>query len=162
VTASINVPGGGIELVSADDLLWFRPAFAAEWKGAVMVRMGDGPFYSSDSVSALKAKFAADGAKLADFTPPDAKLVMVVNAKKVSQVDAADPVINPEDARAVLAFGRTTALAVKETPQQAQALIDAAIRGADSSPPVAALGKPPTKASRLESRVSSKKNRDPS
>ena len=157
MTASINLPGGGIEVVSADDLLWLRPAFPAEWKGAVMVKMADGPVYSSDSIPALKAKFTADGAKLADFTPPDAKLVMVVNAKKVSQVDAADPVINPEDARAVLAFGRRTALAVKETPQQAQALIDAAIRGAESSPPVAALDKPPAKAARLENRVSSQK-----
>lgn len=120
----INLPGGAIERVSAEDLLWFRLAFPSEWKGAVMVRMADERLYSSESVAALKAKFGSDGAKLAEFTPPDAKLVMVVNAAKVSQVDTADPEINPENAEAVLVFDRKTALAVKETPKQAQSLID--------------------------------------
>ena len=53
--------------------------------------MTDQRLYSVESVAALKAKFAADGAKLAVFTPPDAKLVMVVNAANVRQVDPADP-----------------------------------------------------------------------
>jgi hypothetical protein len=94
-----------------------------------MVRMADERLYSGESVAALRAKFALSGAKLAEFTPPDAKLVMVVNAAKIRQVDAADPEINPESARAVLVFDSKTALAVKETPKQAQSLTDAAVRG---------------------------------
>ena len=94
-----------------------------------MVRMADERLYSSESVTSLKAKFASDDAKLAEFTPPDAKLVMVVNAAAVGQVDAADPQINPENARAVLVFDPKTALAVRETPKEAQSLIDAAVRG---------------------------------
>ena len=129
MSVSINLPGGAIERVSVEDLLWFRPAFSSEWKGAVMVRTADERLYSSESVASLKAKFASDSAKLAEFTPPDAKMVMVVNAAKVRQVDAADPGINPESARAVLVFDSTTALAVKEDPKQAQILIDAAVRG---------------------------------
>jgi hypothetical protein len=54
---------------------------------------------------------------------------MVVNAAKIRQVDAADPEINAESARAVLVFDPKTALAVKETPKQAQSLTDAAVRG---------------------------------
>src|SRR6516162_8455198 len=125
MSVSINLPGGAIERVSGEDLLWFRLAFPSEWKGTVMVRMADERLYCIESVATLKAKFASDGAKLAEFTPPDAKLVMVVNAAKVRQVDAADPGINPESARAVLVFDSTTALAVKEDPKQAQILIDA-------------------------------------
>jgi hypothetical protein len=90
------------------------------------VRMTDERLYSIESVTALKTKFASDGAKLTEFTPPDAKLVMVVNAAKIIQVDAADPAIDPESARAVLVFDSDTALAVKETPKEAQSLIDAA------------------------------------
>jgi hypothetical protein len=129
MSVSINLPGRAIERVSAEDLLWFRPAFPSEWKGAVMVRRADERLYSGESVAALRAKFALSGAKLAEFTPPDAKLVMVVNAAKIRQVDAADPEINPESARAVLVFDSKTALAVKETPKQAQSLTDAAVRG---------------------------------
>ena len=80
MTVSINMPGGAIQRVSAKDLLWFRLAFPSEWKGAVMVRMADERLYSSESIASLKAKFVSDGAKLAEFTPPDAKMVMVVNA----------------------------------------------------------------------------------
>jgi hypothetical protein len=118
MSVSINLPGGAIERVLAEDLLWFRPAFPSEWKGAVMMRMADERLYSSESVAALKAKFALDGAKLAEL-----------NAAKIRQVDAADPEINPESARAVLVFDLKTALAVKETPKIAQSLIDAAVRG---------------------------------
>ena len=77
----------------------------------------------------FRAKFASDGAKLAEFTPPDVKLVVVVNAANVRQVDPADPAINPEGARSVLGFDSNTALAVKETPEEVQSLIDAATRG---------------------------------
>jgi hypothetical protein len=129
MSVSINLPGGAIERVSAESLLWFRPAFPSEWKGPVMVRLGDERLYSSESVAALKAKFTSDGAKLAEFTPPDAKLVVVVNAAKVRQVDAAHPEINPESAQAVLVFDLQTALAVKEAPNQAQSLIDEAVGG---------------------------------
>jgi hypothetical protein len=129
MSVPINLPGGAIERVSAQDLLWLRLAFPSEWKGTVMVRMTDQRLYSVESVAALKAKFAAEGAKLAVFAPPDAKLVMVVNAANVRQVDPADPEINPASARSVLEFDSSTALAVKETPQQAQSLIDAAMQG---------------------------------
>jgi hypothetical protein len=129
MTVFINMPGGAIERVSAKDLLWFRLAFPGEWKGAVMVRMADERLYSSESIASLKAKFASDGAKLAEFTPPDAKMVMVVNATAVSQVDAADPLINPKNAHSVLVFDLKTALAVRETPEQAQNIIDDAVRG---------------------------------
>jgi len=158
MTASINLPGGAIEVVSADDLLWFRPAFPAEWKGAVMVRLAAGPFYASDGIPALRTKFAADGAKLADFTPPDMKLVMVVNAKNVTQINPADPIINPDDARAVLAFGPKTALAVKETPAQAQAIVDAANRGTPAPPPVAGLDDRPAKTPRPRGRAASQRS----
>ena len=37
MSVPINLPGGAIERVSAQDLLWFRLAFPSEWKGTVMV-----------------------------------------------------------------------------------------------------------------------------
>jgi hypothetical protein len=126
MTTSVNMPGGGILRLSGDDFLWFRRAFPEEWKGAVMIRTGDGPVYSGDTIAGLEAKFRSDGVRLAEFTPPDAKMVIVVNTEKVTQVGSADPIINHEKARAVLSFGAKLALAVRETPQEAQDLLDQA------------------------------------
>jgi hypothetical protein len=129
MTVSINLPGGGIEKVSGDDLLWFRTAFPNEWKGAVMVRLAGEITYSIESISDLAAKFASDKAKLAQFTPPDRNLVMVANAANIRQIDAADPGIYHENANAILVFTGRTALAVRETPNEAQALVDQAMSG---------------------------------
>jgi hypothetical protein len=123
----INMPGGAIQSVDKDDLLWLRNAFDSEWKGAVMLRLGSDRIYSIESVSELKKKFSAVGVALAEFTPPDARLKLVVSAKKVRQVNESDPKIYHEKANAVLVFSAKIKLAVRETLDDARERIAQAI-----------------------------------
>jgi hypothetical protein len=115
----VNTPGGGIEQVTVKELLWMRDAFDSEWKGTVMLRLTSGRIYSAEKLENLATKFRAAAAKLADFTPPEGRLDMVVNAAGVTKVAAANAAIDHPKAKAVLSFGRKIRLAVRETPEVA-------------------------------------------
>jgi hypothetical protein len=116
----VKMPAGAIEYVNPKDLLWMRNAFASEWKGAVMLRIGGGRIYSIETLEELDRKFTDAGARLAAFTPPEGKMKMIVNAENVREVEAGNPDIFHEKARAVLIFSPTTKLAVRETEAEAQ------------------------------------------
>jgi hypothetical protein len=113
----INMPGGGIQDIEESELLWFRKAFASEWDGATMLRLVSDRIYSIESVPDLTKKFAAAGLALADFSAPDARLKLIVSAKRVRQVIDSNPAIYHEKARSVLVFSATVRLAVREAPE---------------------------------------------
>lgn len=117
----IKMPGGAIEFVDGKELLWMRVAFPDERKDAIMLRLGGDRIYSIETLDDLKAKFAAAAVPLADFTPPEGKIDMVVNANNVRNVEPGNPVIYHAKARAILVFSRTVKLAVRETVTEAQA-----------------------------------------
>jgi hypothetical protein len=126
----INMPGGAIESVKEKDLLWMRKAFPDERKDAVMLNLGQIKRFSIESLDDLRRKFAAAGVRLADFTPPVGKLVVVVNTGNVGEVKPANPIFVHENARAVLQFSPRVMLAVRETVDEANAKIAAAARPA--------------------------------
>jgi hypothetical protein len=115
----INMPGGAVENIAETDLLWFRNAFASEWKGATMLRLGGDRIYSIESIGDLTEKFTASEVPLATFSAPDARMKLIVNARNVRQVTPSDPKIYHENARAVLIFSPAIKLAVRETPDDA-------------------------------------------
>jgi hypothetical protein len=115
----INMPGGAIQNIAGGDLLWFRNAFASEWKGATMLRLGGDRIYSIEPIDDLSEKFTASGVSLAAFSAPDARMKLIVNIRNVRQVTASDPEIYHENARAVLVFSPAIKLAVRETPDDA-------------------------------------------
>jgi hypothetical protein len=75
----INMPGGAIQNIAEGDLLWFRNAFASEWKGATMLRLGGDRIYSIEPIDDLSEKFTASGVSLATFSAPDARMKLIVN-----------------------------------------------------------------------------------
>jgi hypothetical protein len=123
----INMPGGGIEHVNAGDILWVRNAFPSEWKGAVMLRIGNDRLYSIERLSQLRAKFGADGVHIVDFSAPEGKLDILVNARNVREVEPGDPKSYHERARALLVFSFKVKLAVRETVQEANKLLAGAL-----------------------------------
>lgn len=135
----INMPGGDIEVVSPAELLWMRQAFDHEFAGTVMLRLGANRIFSIESLADLRQKFSADGAGLADFTPPEGDLISVVNAKNVREVEPANPALHHARARAVLKFGPRLSLAVRESVDEARSIL-AEARGRTGSP-VAAVGR---------------------
>lgn len=124
--AVVKMPGGDIEVVAPAELLWMRDAFEHEWSGTVMLRIGSGRIYSVETLGELRQKFSADGAGLADFTPPEGDLITVVNAGNVREVEPANAALHHERARAVLKFGARLSLAVRETVDEARTLLQAA------------------------------------
>ena len=100
----INMPGGAIQNVGEDEILWFRKAFDSEWKGATMLRLVGDRIYSIESVKELSKKLGGADVALANFSAPDAKLKLVVSAKRVRQVEKSDPKIYHEKAKSVLSF----------------------------------------------------------
>jgi hypothetical protein len=59
---AINMPGGDIEHVRGEELLWFRKALDTEWAGAVMLRLtAENSIYSAESVDSLVRKFSDAG-----------------------------------------------------------------------------------------------------
>lgn len=125
----VNMPGGDVEHIDADQLLWMREAFDHEFKGAVMLKLGgDTRLYSIESLAALETKFQEAGGSLVRLTPPEGNLSMVVNASKVREVEPPNSAIYDANAKAVLVFGSRLRLAVRETQQQAQAILDAAAK----------------------------------
>jgi hypothetical protein len=122
----VNMPGGAIQDIEESELLWFRKAFASEWDGATMLRLVSDRIYSIESVPDLTKKFSAAGLALADFSAPNARLKLIVSAKRVRRVIESNPAIYHEKARSVLVFSTTVRLAVREAPEDAsQKLKDA-------------------------------------
>ena len=74
--------------------------------------------FGSNSVPDLIDKFSAAKVRLAEFTAPDAKLMLVVSAKKVQRITESNPAIYHEGARSVLVFSSKLRLAVRETSEE--------------------------------------------
>lgn len=130
----INMPGGAIEPFDPASLLWMRPAFDEEWRGATMIRHGEGIMYSIESIPALVAKLSAGGARLATFRAPDRAINVIVNAARVRRVDANTSSDYSQNAKSILRFSASLRLAVRETPEEARAKLAA-------SPTAAATGR---------------------
>jgi hypothetical protein len=114
----ILMPGGAVQEVRNDEILWYRQAFKSEWDGATMVMLAFGRIYSRESESDLAAKFKSAGVRLVTVTPPDADILMTVNADTVRQVNDASSGIFGQDARSLLVFLSGPHLAVKEAPEE--------------------------------------------
>jgi hypothetical protein len=116
----IKMPGGDLEYVAPREFLWMREAFDHEWSGTVMLRLSGNRIYSIESLGDLRQKFGDADIALAEFTPPAASLVLIVNAGNVREVEASNPILHHELARAVLKFGPKLSLAVRETLEEAR------------------------------------------
>ena len=114
----INMPGGAVQQIDEADLLWLRKAFDSEWKGATMLRLAGDRLYSIEPVDELSEKFKNAKVILVDFSAPDAKIKLVVNAKQVREVVDSDPAIYHEKAKSVLMLTSKLRLAVRETPDE--------------------------------------------
>jgi hypothetical protein len=114
----INMPGGAVQNIGDEEMLWFPKAFKSEWDGATMLRLASDRIYSIESVPDLMKKFSATGTSLAKFTAPDASLKVIVSTKRVRQVVEGDPDIYHEKAASVLVFSTKTKLAVREKPDE--------------------------------------------
>jgi hypothetical protein len=79
-----------------------------------------------ESVPDLIDKFSAAKVRLAEFTAPDAKLMLVVSAKKVQRITESNPAIYHEGARSVLVFSSKLRLAVRETSEEVRQKIKSA------------------------------------
>jgi len=122
----IKMPGGDIEHVDANELLWMREAFDHEFKNAVLLRIGSDRIFSVESLTDLRSKFEQAGVAIARFTPPDGQIAMLVAADKVREVEPSNPAIFHEKARAILKFGVKLRLAVRETEAEAQSILNGA------------------------------------
>jgi hypothetical protein len=122
----IRMPGGDLEYVAPGEFLWMRQAFDHEWSGTVMLRLSGHRIYSAEDLTDLRQTFSDAAVGLAEFTPPEGELVMVVNAKNVREVEPGNPIIHHELARAVLKFGPKLSLAVRETVEEARSKLTAA------------------------------------
>lgn len=122
----INMPGGGVLDLDEDQLLWLRKAFDGEWKGATMLQLAADRVYSNESVDDLREKFQDAGEPMVDFSAPEGRLKLLVSAKRVTQVTDGDPIIYSEKAKSVLMFATRMRLAVRETPEDARAKLNAA------------------------------------
>jgi len=109
----ILMPGGAVQQVRNDEILWFRQAFKVEWEGATMVMLASGPISSRESESDLAAKFTSAGVRLVTVTPPDADIRMTVNADTVRQVNDASSGIFGQNARSLLIFFGGPHLAIR-------------------------------------------------
>lgn len=114
----ILMPGGAVQQVRNDEILWYRQAFKVEWDGATMVMLASGRIYSRESESDLATKFTSAGVRLVTVTPPDADILMTVNADTVRQVNDASSGIFGQNARSLLVFFGGPHLAIKETPEE--------------------------------------------
>jgi hypothetical protein len=137
----LKMPGGAIEHVKEDNLLWMRKALAGERKDAVVLRIGSDRFYSIETLAELIAKFTQAKVPIAKLTPPEGRLTMAVNAANVIEVEAGNPEIYHERARAVLVFSPRVRLAVRETQAEVRAGLDAA-KASTSPGPIASLRRP--------------------
>lgn len=137
----VCMPGGDIEYIEPNELLWLRQAFDHEFKGTVMLRLAvPDRIYSIESVDALEAKFSAAGVAVARFTPPNDTRAMLVNAGKVREVEPSNSAISHEAARSVLKFGPKLGLAVRETEAQSEAILAEARQRSVGATAVAVAG----------------------
>jgi hypothetical protein len=128
------MPGGAVQEVRNDEILWYRQAFKSEWDGATMVMLTFGRIYSRESESDLDAKFSSAGVRLVGVTPPDDDIRMTVNADSVRQVNDASSGVYGPNARSLLVFLSGPQLAVKEAPveiRQKLGLFPVSTYGAD-------------------------------
>ncbi|RWP54515.1 hypothetical protein [Mesorhizobium sp.] len=72
-------------------------------------------------------RFNQAGQKLGTFTAPGDDIEPVVNARNVIEVEKAKPAINHPGAKAVLKFSFREGLSVRQTPEAAKAILDAAL-----------------------------------
>jgi len=133
----VRMPGGDIEYIEADELLWMRQAFDHEFKDAVMLRITGDRIYSAETVASLSAKFAAAGAAMARLTPPEGDIEMMVSAQRVREVESPSPAIHHGSAGSVLKFGPKLMLAVRESEAEAKAILDEATKDASAPAPAA-------------------------
>jgi hypothetical protein len=119
----VNLPGGGVQPVGEDELLWMRKAFDSEWKGAVMLRLQGDRIYSVEKLGDLATMFRSAKVALAELSAPDAKVKLLVSAQGVRQVKASDPEIYHEDAKSIVSFGNRIMLAVREPPYVVKSLL---------------------------------------
>ncbi|ACB80682.1 hypothetical protein Mpop_2522 [Methylorubrum populi BJ001] len=139
----VRMPGGDVESIAPDELLWMRQAFDHEFKDAVMLRITGDRIYSVETVASLAAKFAAAGAAMARLTPPEGAIEMMVSAERVREVEPPSPAIHHEGAGSVLKFGPKLMLAVRESEAQAKSILAEAVKGRPPAPAAlaaAALG----------------------
>ena len=122
----IQMPGGDVEYVTPEDFQWMRAAFDEEWSGTVMLRIANARIYSVENLDNLRQKFRDAGVATADFTAPEGERVVIVNAKSIREVEPANPVFHHERARASLKFAARLSLAVRQTVEEARALLAAA------------------------------------
>jgi predicted outer membrane protein len=115
----------------------------------VVLRIGSDRFYSIETLAELIAKFADAKVAIAKLTPPEGRLTVAVNAGNVIEVEAGNPKIYHERARAVLVFSPRVRLAVRETEAEVRAALDAA-KGSMSARPIAALRRPARGSRRAE------------
>jgi len=119
----ILMPGGAVQEVRNDEILWFRQAFRSEWEGATMVMLTFGRIYSRESESDLDAKCTSAGVRLVAVTPPDADIRMTINADAVRQVNDASSGAFGTKARSLLVFLSGPHLAVREAPGEIRQII---------------------------------------
>jgi hypothetical protein len=122
----IQMPGGDLEYVVPNEFQWMREAFDEEWSGTVMLRVTGSRLYSIESLDDLRRKFRDAGVGIADFAVPEGERAVAVNARGVREVEPANPVFHHQLARAVLKFGPSLSLAVRQTVGEARALLAAA------------------------------------
>ena len=139
----VRMPGGDVEYIRPDELLWMRQAFDHEFKDAVMLRITGDRLYSVESVASLAEKFAAAGAAMVRLTPPEGVVEMLVSAERVREVEPPNPAIHHQGAGSVLKFGPKLMLAVRESEAAAKAILAEAVRDRPTAPAAvaaAALG----------------------
>src|SRR4051794_11328901 len=122
----IQMPGGDLEYFAPGEFQWMRKAFDHEWSGTIMLRVAGNRIYSIESLDDLRRKFSEAEVGLAEFMAPEGEQIAVVNAKTVREVEPANPIIHHENARAVLKFAPRLSLAVRQTVEEARALLAAA------------------------------------
>lgn len=123
----IQMPGGDTEAVDPTQLLWFRPAFDWEIANTTAIRIGNQRLYSIETMEKIHDQFKQAGQKLGIFMAPGDEIEPIVNARNVIEVEKAKPAINHPGAKAVLKFSFREGLAVRQTPEAAKAILDAAL-----------------------------------
>ena len=127
---AINMPDGSTEIIDPTSLLWVREALPEEWNGANALRFGEGTLYTREPLDSLVHRFRSAGVPICQFTPPAGPVHLMVSAKKVIEIEPSNAAIFHDNARAVLKFSLKTRIAVRETQEEAKAILSAAMQPA--------------------------------